>query len=105
MNESASKENKPQTATRLSGERINELKARLGREWEVLEEHHLQKTFLFKNFRQALEFTNRIGEIAEAANHHPDIFLTWGKVRVTIYTHSVDGLTEKDFALAERIEG
>lgn len=76
----------------------------LGREWKVVNGHHLEKLFKFKNFVEALEFTNRIGAIAEKEGHHPDIYLTWGKVRVEIFTHTVNGLTKSDFILAAKIE-
>jgi len=72
--------------------------------WNVVEEHHITKAFKFPNFREALKFVNRVGELAEEQGHHPDIFLTWGKVDVTSWTHKIDGLTESDFILAAKIE-
>ena len=72
--------------------------------WNVVEEHRLQKTFRFPDFRQALAFVNRVGNLAEEQGHHPDIFLAWGKVDVTIWTHKIDGLTESDFILAAKID-
>ncbi len=72
--------------------------------WEVVEGHHLRKTFRFKDFRAALAFVNRIGEVAEAEGHHPDIYLAWGRVRVEIWTHAIDGLSESDFILAAKID-
>lgn len=72
--------------------------------WKVVNEHHLEKTFKFLNFRTALAFTNQVGELAEAQGHHPDIALSWGKVTVTIWTHKIDGLTESDFVLAAKID-
>ena len=89
---------------KLSTEEIAERQRKLGRDWQVIDNHHLEKSYSFRNFRLALEFTNKIGEIAEAEMHHPDIFLAWGKVKVTIFTHSVGGLTELDFALAEKFD-
>ncbi|MGI8745505.1 MAG: 4a-hydroxytetrahydrobiopterin dehydratase [Bryobacteraceae bacterium] len=73
-------------------------------DWKIVEEHHLAKTFVFPDFRQALELVNRIGEVAEAEGHHPDICLTWGKVDVQIYTHKIKGLSESDFVLAAKID-
>ncbi len=67
-------------------------------------EHHLEKEYRFKDFREALGFVNRLGEVAEQEGHHPDIFLTWGRVKVTLWTHSVGGLTEKDFSLAAKAD-
>jgi 4a-hydroxytetrahydrobiopterin dehydratase len=72
--------------------------------WEVIEEHHLTKTFRFQDFRQALEFVNRVGGLAEQQGHHPDVYLAWGKVTISIWTHKIDGLTESDFILAAKID-
>lgn len=72
--------------------------------WQVINLHHLQKTYRFKDFRQSLEFVNRIGELAETQGHHPDICFGWGKAEVTIWTHKIDGLTESDFVLAAKID-
>jgi 4a-hydroxytetrahydrobiopterin dehydratase len=70
----------------------------------VVADHHLERRFPFKNFRQALAFTNRVGALAEAEGHHPDIYLAWGKVDLKIWTHTIDGLTESDFILAAKID-
>jgi 4a-hydroxytetrahydrobiopterin dehydratase len=71
--------------------------------WSVVDEHHLFRRFDFPDFQSALDFVNRAGAIAERESHHPDIFLTWGRVEVKIYTHKIDGLTESDFILAAKI--
>jgi 4a-hydroxytetrahydrobiopterin dehydratase len=73
-------------------------------EWEVVNGHHLKRTFKFPDFVQALAFVNQVGEVAEKEGHHPDIALGWGKAEITTWTHSVDGLTESDFILAAKIE-
>lgn len=72
--------------------------------WRVVDTHHLEKTYTLKNFAQALELVNRIGAIAEAQNHHPDIWLAWGRVGVTIWTHKINGLTESDFIFAAKCD-
>lgn len=72
--------------------------------WNVIEEHHLAKTFTFPDFGEALKFVNRVGELAEEQGHHPDLFLTWGKVEITTWTHKINGLTENDFILAAKID-
>ncbi|MFL6229951.1 MAG: 4a-hydroxytetrahydrobiopterin dehydratase [Pyrinomonadaceae bacterium] len=74
-------------------------------EWEVVAEHHLRRRWAFANFRAALEFTNRVGELAEAEGHHPDISFGWGYCELTIYTHAIDGLSESDLILAAKIDG
>lgn len=72
--------------------------------WKVVDEHHLEKSFSFPDFVQALAFTNRVGQLAEEQGHHPDIYLTWGRVDIKIWTHKIDGLTESDFILAAKID-
>jgi 4a-hydroxytetrahydrobiopterin dehydratase len=88
----------------LKGADLAALSHDLGGGWKVVEEHHLEKEYRFANFAEALAFTNRIGEIAEQQGHHPDIYLAWGKVRVTIWTHKIDGLTRSDFVLAAKMD-
>jgi 4a-hydroxytetrahydrobiopterin dehydratase len=73
-------------------------------EWNVVNEHHLHREFRFPDFKQALAFVNRVGDVAEKEGHHPDILLGWGKAEITTWTHSVDGLTESDFILAAKID-
>lgn len=73
-------------------------------EWTVVSHHHLTREFRFPDFRTALEFVNRIGEVAEEQGHHPDIALAWGKVGVTLWTHKIDGLSESDFIMAAKID-
>ena len=106
MNELAEKECVPCKGgvPPLKGKALQDLSNKLGNGWRVAQEHHLEKEFTFKDFREALDFTNRVGEIAESQNHHPDIYLTWGKVGVKIWTHKIDGLTESDFVLAAKID-
>jgi len=72
--------------------------------WNVVEEHHITKVFNFPDFRGALRFVNCIGELAEEQGHHPDIFLAWGRVEITTWTHKINGLTESDFILAAKID-
>ena len=72
--------------------------------WEVVNEHHIHRVFKFPDFQKALDFVNRVGAIAEEQGHHPDILLTWGKVEITTWTHTVNGITESDFTLAAKID-
>jgi len=87
----------------LAGDALDQLQAQL-QGWSVVEGHHLTKDFRFPNFRQALSFLNRVGELAEQQGHHPDLYLAWGKVGVKIWTHAINGLTESDFILAAKID-
>jgi 4a-hydroxytetrahydrobiopterin dehydratase len=86
----------------LKGEELEALKVQLGGGWEVVKERQLEKTFSFKDFRQALDFTNRVGELAESVGHHPDIRLSWGKVKLVVWTHKIGGLSEADFVFAAK---
>lgn len=72
--------------------------------WKVVADHHLVKVYTFRDFKTALDFVNRVGAVAESEGHHPDLYLTWGRVEVKIYTHKINGLTENDFILAAKIE-
>ncbi len=88
----------------LTGDELVTYQQRLGGGWQVVDEHHLEKEYRFDDFRQALDFTVRVGEMAEEQGHHPDISLAWGLVRVTIWTHKIDGLTESDFVFAAKAD-
>ncbi len=87
----------------LKGEELKRLNKQID-EWDVIDENHLSKTYKFPNFVKALEFVNKVGDIAEQQGHHPNIFLAWGKARIEIWTHKIGGLTESDFILAAKIE-
>lgn len=87
----------------LQGEAVAKLLAELD-EWEVVNEHHLKKSYRFGDFRESLAFVNRVGEIAEEQGHHPDICFGWGSAEISIWTHKIDGLTESDFILAAKID-
>jgi 4a-hydroxytetrahydrobiopterin dehydratase len=88
----------------LERARIKELWARLDAGWQVVDKHHLERRFTFKDFRQALDFTTLVGELAESQEHHPEIRLGWGRVDLKIWTYTSGGLTESDFILAAKID-
>ena len=94
-------------ASKLSEQEINEqLKQLAG--WNVVQEDNinkLRKAFKFKNFVAALEFTNKVGALAEEHGHHPDILTEWGKVTVTWWSHKIKGLHQLDFVLAFKTDG
>jgi 4a-hydroxytetrahydrobiopterin dehydratase len=87
----------------LRGKELEELERQLP-DWEVVEGHHLRREFRFRNFREALDFVNRVGELAEEQGHHPDVEFGWGRAAITIFTHKIDGLTESDFVLAAKVD-
>ena len=88
----------------LKGDKLDDLMEKLKNDWKIIKEHHLEKEYSFKNFKEALDFTIKVGELAENQGHHPDVFLAWGKVKLTIWTHKIDGLTESDFIFAAKAD-
>jgi 4a-hydroxytetrahydrobiopterin dehydratase len=88
----------------LRGELVLQYQNELAGGWEVIDERRLEKSYKFQDFRQALNFTMQVGELAESVGHHPDIFLAWGLVKITIWTHKIGGLSESDFILAAKVD-
>ncbi len=88
----------------LKGSELNKLQKELGHDWKVVKQHHVEKDYKFKDFKQTLGFVNKIGKIAEEQGHHPNIEFTYGKAKISIYTHKINGLTVSDFVLAAKIE-
>ena len=72
--------------------------------WEVAEGKKIFRRFSFKNFKEAMAFVNKVADIAESEGHHPDIFVSYNKVKITLFTHAIGGLSENDFILAAKIE-
>jgi 4a-hydroxytetrahydrobiopterin dehydratase len=87
----------------LKGDALDKMKSQVSG-WQVVNDHHIEKNYPFPDFKTALDFVNRVGEIAEQEGHHPDLYLSWGKVGVKIWTHKIDGLTESDFILAAKMD-
>jgi 4a-hydroxytetrahydrobiopterin dehydratase len=87
----------------LSAEQIAPLLTQLVG-WSVVDHHHLSKSYQLPDFASALAFVNRVGEVAERNGHHPDVALSWGKVRLDLWTHKIDGLSESDFVLAAKCD-
>jgi 4a-hydroxytetrahydrobiopterin dehydratase len=88
----------------LKGEELKSFFKQLPPGWKVVDEHHLEKEYPFKNFQEALDFTNKVGAIAEQEGHHPDIYLTWGLVKILLWTHKINGLSENDFIMAAKCD-
>jgi len=88
----------------LTGEEIENRVKELDPDWRVVDGHHLEREFRFDDFRQALDFVNEVGELAEGQGHHPDIYLSYGKVKIQLWTHKINGLHENDFILATKID-
>ena len=88
----------------LQGQALSDYLNQLAGDWKLVDEQRLEKIYLFRNFRQALDFTIKVGELAESIGHHPDIFLAWGQVKLTIWTHKINGLSEADFILAAKVD-
>ena len=87
----------------LKGAEITTLLTQLNG-WNVVDEHHLERSYKLSNFAEALKFVNKVGDLAEQQGHHPDICFGWGNVEIKIWTHKIDGLTESDFILAAKID-
>lgn len=88
----------------LRDQEITNFLEQLHCDWKINQSRHLEKEFLFQNFKKALDFTVAVGNLAEKLHHHPNIYLSWGKVKITIWTHKINGLSENDFILAAKIE-
>lgn len=88
----------------LKGDALMLWYKQLGTSWQIVKEHHLEKEYFFDDFAQALKFTNQVGALAEHEGHHPDIFLSYGKVKIQLWTHKIDGLSEADFIFAAKCD-
>jgi 4a-hydroxytetrahydrobiopterin dehydratase len=86
----------------LEADAANVLLGQLGGGWSINAAGHLERLYTFKNFIQAMNFANRIGDVAEEAGHHPDLYVAWGRCGIEIWTHKIDGLAEADFILAAK---
>jgi len=87
----------------LKGRELEAMHAKVP-QWKIINQHHITRAYTFPDFKQALDFVNRVGALAEEQGHHPDILLTWGKAEITLWTHKIDGLTESDFIMAAKID-
>lgn len=88
----------------LPADRVQVLLGELGRGWSLNTAGHLERLYTFQDFAQALAFVNAVSAVAEAEGHHPDLYLAWGKCKVEIWTHKINGLTESDFYLAAKAD-
>ena len=90
----------------LKGKELAEIHKQLPEwaHWKVINEHHVTRAFTFPDFKQALDFVNRVGALAEEQGHHPDIHLAWGRVDVETWTHDAGCVSSKDLILAEGID-
>jgi 4a-hydroxytetrahydrobiopterin dehydratase len=94
-------------AEKLTPAEIDEMKAQTP-DWRVVEvagEKRLERAFKFRDFKAALDFTNRVGQAAEENNHHPAILTEWGRVTVSWWTHKIGGLHRNDFIMAAKTDG
>ncbi len=88
----------------LGAEQVEQLRRQISGEWSVVDGHHLEREVKLRNFRQAMALANRIAEIAESQGHHPDLLVSWGRLKITLFTHAIHGLHENDFIMAARID-
>jgi 4a-hydroxytetrahydrobiopterin dehydratase len=88
----------------LEPSKIQELLGQLETGWGLNKEGHIERMYSFNNFAEALAFVNKVGAVAEEEGHHPDLYLAWGKCKVEIWTHKIQGLTESDFYMAAKAD-
>jgi len=88
----------------LTEAECNVLITNMNEDWRVVDNHHLERIWNFEDFQSALGFVNSAGQICEQEFHHADFDFGWGKAKVTIWTHKIDGLTESDFILASKLD-
>lgn len=89
---------------RLKGKELNEF-LKLVKGWRAVEEKHLVREFKFQNYSQGLGFVNKAAQLAEKEQHHPLLCLDYGKVTVTLHTHSIGGISKNDLIMAVKIDG
>ena len=92
------------SAKPLDKEEIAKYLLQLKSSWAIVDDKEIQKTFKLKNFVKAIEFVNKIAEVAESEGHHPDITINYNKVKIQLATHAIKGLSENDFVIAAKIE-
>lgn len=88
----------------MEASKAQEMLKQLGSGWQLNKDGHLERLYTFKDFAQALDFVNKVGTVAEQEGHHPDLHLAWGKCKVEIWTHKINGLTESDFYMAAKAD-
>jgi len=88
----------------MDQDRAQELLQELEEGWHLNADGHLERTYSFSSFVDAMAFANRVGDIAEEQNHHPDLHVAWGRCTVEIWTHKIEGLTESDFYFAAKAD-
>ena len=88
----------------LTPEEIEPYMEQIHDDWALIADHHIERVFSFNDFKNALEFVNKAGEICEQEDHHADFELGWGRVKLMIWTHNIDGRNEADFILAAKID-
>jgi 4a-hydroxytetrahydrobiopterin dehydratase len=88
----------------LKGSALKDLQKEIDPNWQLIDEAYLERSYSFKDFKEALAFTNKVGQVAENEGHHPDIFLSYGKVKIKLWTHKINGLSENDFILARKCD-
>lgn len=91
-------------AAPIQGEELQRHMDLIEEGWKLNQENHIERLFTFKDFKGALGFVNEVGKTAEEEGHHPDIELSWGKVKLILWTHKIGGLTESDFIMAAKCD-
>lgn len=88
----------------LKPDEVQKYLSELKTPWEVLENIKIKKKFNFGDFKETMDFVNKVAEVAETESHHPDIYIFYSKVTIELWTHAIGGLSENDFIIASKIE-
>lgn len=88
----------------LSPDEIRPLQAKLHKDWQLSEHGHIIRELTVADFNSAMKIANKIAELADEQNHHPDLHISWGKCLIELWTHKINGLSEADFVMAAKID-
>lgn len=88
----------------LTPEQVKEYQKQVHADWTVTDNKKMKRDFSFVNFKQTMDVANKIADLAEAEGHHPDLYISYGKLGVELWTHAINGLSENDFILAAKID-
>ena len=88
----------------LNEKEIAEYRKNISDDWKVIENKKILKEYLFENYRQSIDFVNKVANLAEEEGHHPVMHIFFGRVVIELWTHAIDGLSENDFIMAFKID-
>lgn len=92
------------TVDPLKGDEIASYLKQVDSNWKVVDEQRIERKFKFNDFKENMVFVNKVAEVAEADEHHPDFYISYAKLTITLFTHNIGGLSENDFIVAAKID-